>query len=102
MLAYSYLGFRLLAFYVLISLPLGAIAQAGITVDFSAGNTSFAVDGYEGMAGDGWTSEWQWGSSSTTGTAVVLADDPIKGGGNYLSVQSPGGGNREGTLYRTF
>ncbi len=78
----------------------GVSFAGAIGLEFDAGNTSEAVDGYVGMAGDGWATEWQivpslggdppapLGSSSVT---VVSPGDAsfaelYPGGGNYLSV----------------
>ena len=84
---------RLLLPCVLV-LVIAPIAGA-IEANFDAGNTSAAVDGYVGMAGDGWTGAWE--------TAITLTGDPpepigeptvgviesgtelFPGGGNYLS-----------------
>lgn len=72
-----------------------APAVGAVEANFDAGNTSAAVDGYVGMAGDGWAGVWE--------AALTLAGDPpepvgeptisvveggtelFPGGGNYLS-----------------
>ena len=45
----------------------------GIDADFDAGNTSMAVDGYVGMSGDGWTTEWQPALTIDGGTGLISA-----------------------------
>ncbi|HWL51397.1 MAG TPA: hypothetical protein VNQ90_03125 [Chthoniobacteraceae bacterium] len=66
-----------------------ATTSAQIVANFDAGNTSTAVDGNPGMAGEGWAGPWgnpNPGSGRTL-TRTVVNTDPLKvGSGNYLSV----------------
>ena len=71
----------------------------GVEAGFDAGNTSSAVDGYEGMFGDGWTTAWQPVLTMTGDPPVPVAEPTVSvltsadpgfaelaaGSGNYLS-----------------
>lgn len=72
-------------------LSLGAARAAAVVADFTDGNTSSAVDGYVGKAGNGWGGAWlNPGSGSfATSSATVTSTSPLKpGSGNYLSVSA--------------
>ncbi|NLE36603.1 MAG: PEP-CTERM sorting domain-containing protein [Pirellulaceae bacterium] len=68
-------------------------ATVTLVADFTAGNTTAEVDGYQGMAGDGWAGAWVLGKTSGV-TAVATVNDPSNfegdelnpGLGNYLDV----------------
>ena len=79
-------------FFLPCVIALAIVPFAGaIEANFDAGNTSGAVDGYVGMAGDGWAGAWE--------TALTLTGDPPEPVGEpTISVESvaelfPGGGN---------
>jgi len=63
-------------------------ATAEIVANFEAGNTNTAVDGYTGMAGNGWTGGWalrnNYGSGSMGSVGVV--DDGTLWDGNRLQL----------------
>lgn len=91
---------QLLALCSMLALAPLAVAQTGIVAEFEAGNTTEEVDGFQGKAGNGWRSGWSF-NSSHPGAGQVLNTNPIRGGGNYLSVESQAG-TRETTLTRSF
>ena len=81
-------------------IALGApLVSLGIEARFDAGNTTSAVDGYVGMFGDGWTTEWQSVLSTDAETGLPIGEPTVSvltsadpgftelaaGSGNYLS-----------------
>lgn len=84
------------------ALAVGAVPATAemVSADFTAGITTTEVDGYAGMAGDGWTTAWsEWKSGSATKTMTLrtpIDGTELKSGlGNYLEVI--GGQNGSGT-----
>ncbi|MBN2215796.1 MAG: PEP-CTERM sorting domain-containing protein [Pirellulales bacterium] len=82
------------------ALAVGAVPAAAemVSADFTAGNTTTEVDGYAGVAGDGWATAWvKRSTSGLTATATVLTAEEgteLKEGlGNFLYVTA----NREGS-----
>jgi len=71
-----------------------APARGDVTADFDGLNSPFIVDGFYGMPGDGWTTEWRENVNATSPSltsAVFQPGDPgyqalYEGGGPYLSV----------------
>jgi len=66
-----------------------AAAEGAVIANFSAGNTTAAVDGYVGMAdtaGAGWATPWGINGSSALWSNSVSATSPLAGGGNYLAL----------------
>ncbi len=71
----------------------------GIEAGFDAGNTGTAVDGYVGMFGGGWATEWQTALTIDGGTGLPVGEPTVSvltsgdfgyeelsaGSGNYLS-----------------
>lgn len=101
-------NFGLLA--ALIFLP-GAILSAQVVANFSDGNTTEAVDGFVGQAGDGWTSSWVLSQQlNTTTNGGVLEDgdpgfSPLTGTSNYLAVDITSASatlQRSGSYYRNY
>lgn len=69
-----------------------ALQGQGIFADFNDGNTTSEVDGWTGMAGDGWATAW--GSAlqnAGTFTGEVSNSNPLAGGGNYLQLSIDNG-----------
>lgn len=96
---------RLLALLTccLVLVPIVGIRHAegqGILANFDDGNTSSEVDGYPGMAGDGWTGPWTL--TQNDAQVTVTDSDPLTpGSGNYLSA-TIAAGDRQDTLYRQY
>lgn len=63
-------------------------AQAVTVADFTGGNSNGVVDGFRGMAGQGWQAGWLTNISNTNVTQTVTNTAPLNGGGNYLSMSS--------------
>ncbi len=86
----SPIAFSLLAL-TLVTSP----ASAAIIADFTAGNTSSAVDGYVGMAGNGWSGAWLTKTTNTTiSSASVANTSPLTPtSGNYLAIQTSNAAN---------
>lgn len=84
-----------IAFSLLALTLLSSPARATIIADFTAGNTSSAVDGYVGMAGDGWSGAWQTKTTNTTiNSASVTNTSPLTPtSGNYLAIQTSNAAN---------
>src|SRR5688500_897332 len=57
-------------------------ARADIVANFDGGNGTTSPDQWTGVAGNGWTTAWGSGGS-TTGTGVVNTT-PLSAGGSYL------------------
>ena len=64
--------------------------------DFTGGNVTDVVDGYTGMAGDGWDGEWKAFAWRTTDAKTVLSpgdegfNEIRSGSGSYLSITTTG------------
>ncbi len=85
--------------------------QAQVVAEFTGGNSDEVVDGYRGMAGEGWLGGWVESRNNTTSNPLIInagvtAANPLgTGGGNYLSVDfegSTGGANREASVNRLY
>jgi fibronectin type 3 domain-containing protein len=87
----------------------GEIAEppaASATANFTAGDTTSAVDGYVGMAGDGWFGPWAATKSGAGSFSnIVTSSSPLDAGGNRLSanlVSGPENIGYPGTVGRKF
>lgn len=82
--------------------PLGPVAN------FTDGNSSTAVDGYAGAAGNRWATAWTTNKGSATYVTfsnTVTATSPLNSGGNRLSVSVSNSGTAAdyaGAVTRTF
>jgi hypothetical protein len=102
----------LISFSVIASIAfLTASAPAAtINADFTAGNTTTSVDGYTGMAGNGWLGAWTAtvpSGGTTTFSNTVSSTTPLSAGGNYLSANlnvasGAAAGGYSGTVARKF
>lgn len=91
---------------------LSSTANGQVVADFSGGNSSEVVDGYVGMAGNGWSGPWVEHRNQTSNnpldiTAGVQSTNPlVAGSGNYLHVDIDGpagaGASREANVSRAY